>query len=121
MGGVTQPLGDFEDAAARLAAHRPLVVEPPRHGRERDLGLPRDLLDRGAHPRDSSPLQRPARPHAHAVSLNGSPRWIADVTVYILGIVRTRTPGCQAAVTSLGAGRRSAFSVLPRRAARARC
>src|SRR5579862_6602414 len=44
--------------------------------------------------------ERPARPHAQAVSLYGSPRWIADVTVYIGGIVRTLTPGCQAAVTA---------------------
>src|ERR1700686_720288 len=51
------------------------------------------------------PLQsRPARPHAHAISLYGSPRWIADVTVYIVGIVRTRTPGCQAAVTPPSGG-----------------
>src|ERR1700688_928743 len=42
----------------------------------------------------SSPAaERFARPHAHAISLYGSPRWIADVTVYILGIVRTRAPG----------------------------
>src|SRR5579864_3760409 len=44
--------------------------------------------------------ERPARPHAQAVSLYGSPRWIADVTVYIVGIVRTLAPGCQAAVTA---------------------
>ncbi len=51
VGRVAQPLGDLEDAAARLAPDRPLVVEHPRDGRDRDLRLPRDLLDRGAHPR----------------------------------------------------------------------
>src|SRR5579864_4161989 len=51
VGGVAQPLGDLEDAAAGLGTDRPLVVEHPRDGRDRDLGLPRDLLDRGAHPR----------------------------------------------------------------------
>src|SRR5260370_17528881 len=48
--------------------------------------------------------ERPARPHAPRTIAYGSPRWIADVTVYILGIVRTRSPSCQAAVTPWSPG-----------------
>src|ERR1700674_1510794 len=48
--------------------------------------------------RELPPLQRkPTRPTPQVLSLNGSLRWIADVTVYICGYRRTRDTGLSGA------------------------